>query len=146
MNLTAIANALNALLGTSYTADSLLTRPDMLALGLQLLTASNGSGATTISTATVTTVATNIGSVALLAANSNRRSVIIANNSTASLAVRVGGGTAAFTAGNYTQILPPNSVMPASLAFNNSFGAHLAITGIWSAADGAGFANITSFS
>jgi hypothetical protein len=90
----------------------------------------------TCSTATVTSVASSISSVAILAANSKRRGACIVNASTAILYLRLDGGTATATTGHSVQL-------PTLGYYEVPFGFTGAITGIWAAANGS--ANITEF-
>lgn len=88
------------------------------------------------STATLTSVASGTSSVALLAANTNRRGGSIQNTSTAILYVRMDGGTATATTGHSVQ-------MAANTYFEIPYGYTGAISGIWASANGQ--ANVTEY-
>lgn len=88
-------------------------------------------------TATQSNVASSGTSVTLAAANANRKTILIANDSTAVLYISLAGGAASTT--NYSLALGPvaSSIAPVA-TINNYTGA---ITGIWASANG--FARVT---
>ncbi len=90
-------------------------------------------------TPTLSNIASSATSVTLLAANSDRKTVIIVNDSTSTLYVKFDASAASTT--SYTLILPPitNSI-PSFTTFSGSDYAG-EIRGIWSSANG--FARIT---
>jgi len=145
MNLNDVAASLNAFQGSNYVGSDLLARPDLLRLGLLVRSASGETGGSS-TTATLTSVAASATNVTLLAASSTRQRIIITNDSTQTLYIRIGGGAASIAAGGYSLVLTPKSVSPAMVNLDQAYGAHLAITGIWAAADATGFVNIVSFS
>lgn len=84
------------------------------------------------SAATKTNVASSGTSVTLLAQNTSRKSLTIANDSTAILYIDATGGTA--SSSSYTVALPAAAgSIASSLTINNFTGA---ITGIWASANG----------
>lgn len=84
-----------------------------------------------------TSVTSAASSTSLIAANTNRKMLIITNESTAVLYIDLSGGTASAT--SYSVVLGPTatSVSP-SFTIGNFTGA---VTGIWASANG--FARIT---
>lgn len=87
----------------------------------------------TMANATLTSVPSSATSVSLVAANLQRRKVVIQNTSTAILYVLLGGGTATATTAHSIQL--------AANAYVIIDGFTGAISGIWAAANGQ--ANIT---
>jgi hypothetical protein len=82
--------------------------------------------------ATVTTVTASITSVPVVAANANRRGLIIhATTASAIVYIRLGGGTASSAAGGHS------FDMSAGGYYEAPFGFTGAITAIWGAATGA---------
>lgn len=145
-NLTSEKEALTALLESEYTTqnlrDSLLERLFHVRSLLGELSGGDTGTGQHPNNAVVTSVAANVGSVSLVAANNSRKLLVLYNRSNQLLALRFGTGDAAFSAGSFTAILPASGF----LTVDPAGGAHLAITGIWAAADATGYANITSFS
>ena len=95
------------------------------------------AGPVTSSTATVTSVASGITSVSIVAANTARRGVSILNTDANALYLLVGGGTASAT--NLSVIVAATNGY-----WEAPFGFTGAITGIW-AADGTGSAFVTEY-
>lgn len=91
----------------------------------------------TCSGVVLTSVPSNVASVAILAANSARRGASIANTSTSILYLLLGGGVATATTSHSVQ-------MASNTYYEVPFGFTGAITGIWVAANGS--ANVTEFS
>ncbi len=95
-----------------------------------------GGAAAPASAAAVTQVASSATSVALKAANANRKGITIANDSTAILYVLLGTGTASST--NYTFAIAAKATVASDRTITGYTGA---IQGIWAAANG--FAYVT---
>lgn len=89
--------------------------------------------------ARITTVADAATSAVILAANLARRGAVIHNVSEAVLYLRLGGGTAANSAGNFSA-----SVAASGGLFTVPDGFKGEITGVW-ASDSTGYANITEW-
>lgn len=87
---------------------------------------------------TTTSVSSSATAVTLKAANTSRKSISIANDSTAILYVLLGTGTVSSTV--YTFALDPKSAVAYDRTISGYTGA---ITGIWASANG--FATITEF-
>lgn len=91
-------------------------------------------GSSNPTTGTQTTVASQTGTISLLASNTNRKGATIANTDANALYVLLGTGTASAT--NFTATVAPNGY------YEVPYGYTGAIQGAW-AADGAGSALIT---
>lgn len=89
--------------------------------------------------AKITTVADVASSATILEEKQARRGAVIHNQSSAILYLRMDGGTAAATAGNFSV-----SVAASGGQYEVPFGFKGKITGIWASGAG-GFANITEF-
>lgn len=87
-------------------------------------------------TANITSVSSSASSVAILAANPNRRGASVVNTSSAILYLRMDGGTATATTGHSVQ-------MASNTYFEVPFGYTGAISGIWASSNGQ--ANITEY-
>lgn len=90
----------------------------------------------TAGSATLTSVASSASSVALLGANTKRKTLIIQNTSTAILYVLLGGGTANATTAHSIQMAANTNVILE--------GFTGAVSGIWASANGQ--ANLTELS
>lgn len=146
-NLTAEKQALTTLLESEYTQqnlrDSLLERLYYIRFLLGELGGNSSSGGS--ASAVHTSVAVSATNVTLLAADPTRQRIIIINDSTQPLYGKIGGGAASIAAGGYSFVIPPKTTAPSILNLDQAYGAHLAITGIWAAADATGFLNIVSY-
>jgi hypothetical protein len=123
-----------------------LTKDEKVEALLQFITAisggSEGGGSvseTPATTAALTSVANSITSVTILAANPNRRTVIISNNSSAALYLTFGATASTST---FTTTLAPLSGGIASNVVLNRGDYTGVISGIW-ASGGGGDAQIT---
>jgi hypothetical protein len=113
-------------------------------VAVNLLTSINNATAKTIGTIHAS-VGVSTTSVVLLAANDIRQRIIIANDSTQSLYIKIGSSTASIASGGYSLVLPPKNIVPAIVNFDQAYGSHLDISGIWSGSDPTGFVNIVSY-
>jgi hypothetical protein len=135
MSITDLNNALEAATGLDISNADLKQRSDLLLIAAMLGISSDGGA-----TAVTNNVASSTSSVQLLAANPNRKSAVIANDSTSILYLLYTNGNAASTT-RYTYSLPAIASGVASTFTLQRKEWDGEIVGIWASANG--FARVT---